>query len=161
MEHKITDEDLIEPDMIVFKYYKALYNGNLEIVKNILTPKSYIMMLESFGLKLSFEDPSFKSELEKVEEKASSLMQVEKALSDDLISRNLSPKIDILEVESNGSERITVYYTEDGKRKNLYFSKEDSGWKINYYAGRPIPQNSYTTIKKWLISILPPFKLLT
>jgi len=161
MQDKVADEVLMEPEMIVYRYYKALYSGDLEFVKSIMTPKSYSMMLESFGLKLSFKDPFFKAELEKVEEEASSLKKVEKALSDDLRSRNVSPEIDILEVEANGSIRKTVYYTEDEKRKNLYFSKEDSGWKINYYAGRPIPQSHFTSIKKWFISILPSFKLPT
>ena len=29
-------------------------------------------------------------------------------------------------------------YTEDEKEKKLYFSKEEDGWKINYYAGRKV-----------------------
>ena len=160
VKHKVIDEALMEPDMIVDKYYKALYSGDLKIVKNIMTQKSYIMVLESFGLKLSLEDSSFKAELEKVEDDASSLKKVEKALSDDLKSYNSSPVIEISKVESNGSARKTVYYTEDGKRKRLHFSKEVSGWKINYYAGRPIPQSYISSIKKWFTSILPSFKYL-
>ncbi len=160
MKHKITDEVLMEPDMIVDRYYKALYSGDLKIVKNIMTQKSYIMMLESFGLKLSLKDPFFKAELKKIEEEASSLEKVEKALSDDLRLCKLSPTINISEVEPNSSTRKTVYYTEDGKKKNLYFSKEDSGWKINYYAGRPVPQSCFSSIKNWIVSILPSFKTL-
>jgi len=140
--------------MIVDKYYKALYSGNLGVVKNIMTQKSYLMVLESFGLKLALENVSFKAELEKIENEASSLKKVEKALSEDLRSYNFSPAIEILKVELNGPARKTVYYTEDGKRKSLHFSNEDSGWKINYYAGRPIPQGYISSIKKWVIQNL-------
>jgi len=127
-----------EPSEIVSKYYHALYSGDLTMVKDLMTEKSYMMTLESFGLRLSFRDAKFKSLLKKIEENQSSLEKVETLLSEELISRNKTPKIEIIKSEPNGDERKTVHYTEDGKIKRLYFSKEDSGWKINYYAGRKV-----------------------
>ena len=120
------------------KYYKALYGGDLHCVKDLMTWKSYAMMLESFGLRLSLRDSSFKRQLEKIEEDVSSLREVEQKLSSELLLRNRSPQINIQQVEPNGSGRKTVSYEEDGKAKKLYFSKEDDHWLIDYYAGRPI-----------------------
>ncbi|WP_415406003.1 hypothetical protein ACLHDG_09555 [Sulfurovum sp. CS9] len=147
-----------EPSEIISKYYHALYNGDLSAVKDLMTEKSYIMTLESFGLRLSFRDGEFKSLLKEIEDSPESLEKVEALLSQEIISRNKAPKIKISKCEPNGSERETVYYTEDGKVKKLYFSKENGGWKINYYAGRPLPQSYFSIIKNWTISILPSFK---
>lgn len=132
------DDNYLQPEMIADKYYKALYGGDLRCVKSLMTWKSYTMILESFGLRLSFRDLSFKRQLENIEEDASSLREVEKKLSSELLSRNRSPQINIQKVESNGSKRKTVSYEEDGKSKKLYFSREDDRWLINYYAGRPV-----------------------
>jgi hypothetical protein len=140
-----------EPSEIVSQYYHALYSGDLTKVKDLMTEKSYLMTLESFGLRLSFRDAEFKSLLEEIEDNQSSLQKVEALLSK-------APKIEITKTEANGLERKTVHYTEDGKAKRLYFSKENSDWKINYYAGRPVPQSYFSSIKNWIISILPSFK---
>jgi len=136
-------------------YYTSLYSGDLQSVKDIMTERSYIMVLESYGLKLSLEDPTFKIQLAKIEDDESSLLAVEKKLSAELASRNESPQINILEVHPNGTERQTVEYTEDGKAKKLHFSKANGHWKINYYAGRPVPQSYFSSIKNWIVSILP------
>jgi len=146
-------EVFLTPDLLVDKYYTALYTGDLTYVKSIMTQKSYLMMLDAFGLKLALEDPSFKAELEAAGTEVSSLNKVEDLLSSDLRSRKLSPQIEIIELESNGAQRVTVYYKEDGKSKRLYFSKEKEGWKINYFAGRPITpvsESYFSKIKKKL-----------
>ncbi len=149
---------MMQPDKVVIKYYEALYDGDLETVRELMTQKSYLMMIESFGLELSLKNPSFGLELKRIEEDSASLKKVEGTLSGEIKSYQLSPVIDILRIEQNGSSRKTVYYTEDNNRKNLYFSKEGNSWKINYYAGRPIPQSYFSSIKNWIISILPSFK---
>ena len=127
-----------EPSEIVSQYYHALYSGDLTTVKDLMTEKSYMMTLESFGLRLSFRDAKFKSLLKEIEDNQTSLEKVEALLSEELVSRNKAPKIEIIKSEPNGSERETVHYTEDEKVKRLYFSKEESAWKINYYAGRKV-----------------------
>ena len=128
----------LEPAEIIALYYKALYSGDLGTVKALMTRESYIMTLETFGLRLALRDPDFKAKLKKMEEDPAILAEVEKRLSSDLLSRDLSPDIEIVSVSKNGDTRETVEYTEDGKSKKLYFSKEEEGWKINYYAGRKI-----------------------
>lgn len=128
----------LQPEEVVNRYYKALNTGDFESIKCLMTQQSYYMTLESLGLKLAFKDLLFKHELENMQEDKVSLQKVEQVLSEDLLSRNNSPKIKIGKMEPNGSSRVTVHYTEDEKVKNLYFSKEEDGWKINYYAGRKV-----------------------
>jgi hypothetical protein len=128
----------LEPKDIIGLYYNALYSGDLPFVKGLMTAESYSMTLDTFGLRLSLKDPAFKARLQEIDVNAASLAEVERKLSDDLVSRNLSPKIEVMNISWNGTKRQTVEYTENGKFKKLYFSKENDGWKINYYAGRKV-----------------------
>ena len=128
-----------KPHDIVVAYYQALYSGDLAQVKALMNEKSYSMTLESFGLRLALKDPLFKSQLKEIET-PEILKQVEIKLSEDLISRHKNPQIEITSTLSNGPDRQTVHYKEDGKDKVLYFSKEDEEWKINYYAGRKVSE---------------------
>jgi hypothetical protein len=128
----------LEPKDIIPLYYNALYSGDLPFVKSLMTPESYIMTLETFGLGLTLRDRDFKEKLKEIEQNSISLAEVERKLSDELVSRNKSPQIVVQDIVWNGIKRQTVEYTEDGKLKRLYFSKEDDGWKINYYAGRKV-----------------------
>jgi len=123
---------------VVGLYYEALYHGDLCIVRELMTEQSYFMTLEAFGLRLSFRDAEFKKQLGKVEEDPASLAAVESRLSADLLTRKPSPQIKIVSSSWNGHERQMVNYTEENKMKELYLSKEESGWKINYYAGRKV-----------------------
>ena len=127
-----------EPKDIIDLYYNALYCGDLPFVKGLMTAESYSMTLETFGLRLSLSDPAFKAKLKMIDEDSVSLAEVERKLSNELVSRNKSPIIEVKTVSMNGANRQTIEYTEDGKFKRLYFSKEEDGWKINYYAGRKI-----------------------
>ena len=128
----------MEPNEITSLYYKLLYSGDLQGIKALMTETSYFMTLESFGLGLSFEDTHFKALLKEIKENEDSLTKVEDSLSKDLEARTNNAKIEILNAEMNGNKRQTVNYTEAGKVKKLYFSKEKEGWKINYYAGRKV-----------------------
>ncbi|GIT97808.1 hypothetical protein [Sulfurovum sp. TSL1] len=129
---------MLEPSDVLALYYTSLYSGDLGTVKELMTEGSYIMTLETFGLRLALRDQEFKSQLKKIEHDEDALAEVENKLSYDLIDRRNSPKIDIKSVSWNGENRQTIDYTEDGKMKKLYFSKEKDGWKINYYAGRKV-----------------------
>lgn len=128
----------IEPSDILTLYYTSLYSGDLSTVKELMTAESYMMTLETFGLRLALRDQKFKAQLKEIKEDEDALAEVEYKLSYDLISRKMSPEIDIKSVSWNGEKRQTIEYTEDGKMKKLYFSKEKDGWKINYYAGRKV-----------------------
>ena len=128
----------LEPKEIVGLYYDALYSGDLPFVKGLMTPDSYRMTLETFGLRVTLRDPAFKAKLKRIDDDSVSLAEVERKLSNELVSRNKSPKIKVKSVSMNGANRQTIEYTEDEKLKRLYFSKEEEGWRINYYAGRKV-----------------------
>ena len=157
MNH-IKHDDGLQPEEIVSRYYKALNSGDLKSVKALMTEESYHMALEPFGMGLSLRDPVFKAEWEKIKESRDALDEVEEKISAELLSRDLSHQIDIKQVESNGEKRKIVYYEENSKKKRLYFSKEKGYWLIDYYAGRPLPQSYFSSMKKWVISKLPSFK---
>ena len=129
---------MLEPSDILNLYYTSLYSGNLGAVKELMTEESYYMTLETFGLRLALREPEFKAQLKNIETDEATLDEVENKLSYELISRKKSPLIDIKSTSINGTKRQTINYTEDGKDKKLHFSKEESGWKINYYAGRKV-----------------------
>ena len=129
---------ILEPSDILNHYYTLLYSGNVGMVKELMTEESYYMTLETFGLRLALRNPEFKAQLKNISEDANTLEEVENKLSYELLSRNISPKIEIKSISSNGTKRQTIDYTEDGKDKKLHFSKEKDGWKINYYAGRKV-----------------------
>jgi len=152
------DNDFLQTEEMVGKYYHALYSGDLKSVKEMMTEESYYMTLEPFGLKLSFNDPVFKAQWDQIEENKDALYEVEKKISAELLSRDLSPQIDIKQTEPIGLERITVHYVKDGKNKKLYFSKESGDWRINYFAGRPVKPGYFASLKNWVKSIMTSFK---
>lgn len=129
---------MLDPSDILNLYYTSLYSGDLSTVKELMTEESYIMTLETFGLKLALRDKVFKSQLKNISEDDEAMNEVENKLSYELLSRNVSPQIEIKYASANGIKRQTIDYIENGKDKKLYFSKEKSGWKINYYAGRKV-----------------------
>lgn len=129
---------LMKPEEIVIRYYELLYGGSIGKLKELMVGSSYRMTLEAFGLRLSLKNPVFKSLLEKIEEDDKTLKKVEELLCAELAYRKISPEIQIVEVEMNGEERMTVHFTENKKEKKLYFSKKNEVWKIDYYAGRRI-----------------------
>ncbi|MEA2049025.1 MAG: hypothetical protein U9O64_11350 [Campylobacterota bacterium] len=160
-DKNIKNNDVLQPEEIVGRYYDALYKGDLESVREMMTEASYMMTLEPFGIKLSFNDSTFKTEWDQREERKEALHEVEKKISKELLSRKLSPQIEIKEIEAIGLERRTVHYSKDGKNKKLYFSKEGGDWYINYFAGRPTPpqpKSYFSSVKSWIKSIIPSFK---
>ncbi len=137
-ENRMMSYVMLVPSDILNLYYTSLYGGDLCTVKELMTEESYTMTLETFGLRLALRDPEFKVQLKNINEDTDALAEVENKLSFDLISRKMSPKIEIKSTSLNGTKRQTINYTEDEKDKKLYFSKEENGWKINYYAGRKV-----------------------
>lgn len=117
-------------------YYHAIATGDLQSLKFLMTPRSYRMILEAFGLKLSFKDREFKKILSQIDENKEALLCVEKRLVKEGDFEKPFPALEIEAVKENGTDRKIVVFKEEGIRKKLYFSYESAGWKINYYAGR-------------------------
>lgn len=138
LENRSMSYVMLEHSDILNLYYTSLYSGDLCAVKELMTEESYYMTLETFGLRLALRDPEFKAQLKDIKEDADALAEVENKLSFELISRKMSPVIEIKSTSMNGTKRQIIDYTEDEKMKKLYFSKKEEGWKINYYAGRKV-----------------------
>ena len=128
-------------DAIVTEYYRALAHADLAMLKVLMVPTSYYMTLEAVGVRLAVKDLEFREVLKHIEESEKSLLSIEKQILKAGLLPKAMPVIAIKEIVKNGSERQTVLYEENGTVKKMYFSKEDDGWKINYYAGRKIDKN--------------------
>ncbi len=126
----------MSPEDIVKYYYHALSTGDLQSLKFIMTQKSYLMILEVCGWRLSFKDRYFKRILSQAEEDEEILFAVEQTLTKTGYFSKSFPSLAIDEVKDDGFDRKIVQYTEEGISKKLYFSHEATGWKINYYAGQ-------------------------
>ena len=137
----VTQYQPASPVELVRAYYDVLTEGDFTKLKNLMTLKSYYMSLQAFGLRLSFKDATFKSQLSDIEKNAVALKNVEERLHRENSVKVNAYSIIIQHVRENGTNRRIVEYTENGKVKEFYFSKESEGWRINYYAGREI---SYT-----------------
>jgi hypothetical protein len=129
---------ILEPKALVSSYYQALYSGELKKVQAITTQESFYMTLESFGLRVSLRDRSFKEALGRIEDDPYALVEVMHKLSKEMKSRNKRPSIQIVSVQQNGTHRQTVRFKEDGKMKMLHFSRLEGAWKVDYYAGRKV-----------------------
>ena len=132
----VTQYQPASPVELVRAYYDVLTEGEFFKLKNLMTLKSYHMSLQAFGLRLTFKDATFKSQLADIEENVVALKNVEERLQKEKNVRKGPYSIIIQHIRENGSDRKIVEYTENGKAKKLYFSKEPEGWRINYYAGR-------------------------
>jgi len=132
----VTQYQPASPVELVRAYYDVLTEGDFTKLQNLMTLKSYHMSLQAFGLRLSFKDATFKSQLSDIEENAVALKNVEERLQKEKRVKIIAYSIVIQHVKENGEERKIVEYTENGKAKKLYFSREAEGWRINYYAGR-------------------------
>jgi len=142
-----------QPEELVDIYYQALYGGDFENLKTIMTEESYYMALEPFSIKLSIKDPLFKVQWEKIAEDENALHDVEKKISTEVLSQKLLPKILIKETEETGLKRKVVYFDEGGKHKKLSFSKQNCQWVIDYFAGRPVSPTYFSRIKHWIKSL--------
>jgi hypothetical protein len=121
---------------MVPRYYRALHDGDLPALRQMMAPASYRMTLEAYGLRRSFADADFKALLKRIDADEGALAEVEKVVAEMLRAQGALPKIGQLQTEPLGADRCAVRYTEDGVNKKLSFSKTDRSWRIDYYAGR-------------------------
>jgi hypothetical protein len=125
------------PEALVAMYYRALETGDMNALRNLMVPESYLMTLEAFGLKRSFTDPEFKALLQRIETDGAARFEVECIIARMLRRERKSPQIAHLRREPLGQDRCAVIYTEDDIPKKLSFSKQGTaGWRLDYYAGR-------------------------
>ena len=122
----------------LYLYYDAMKRGDLKSLSGVMTEESYLMTLDSIGFKRAFKDKEFKKLLNDMHNDKYSLDQVEVILSKDLANAPSEHNVEIVKFEPNGSERVTIHYSEDSKSKKFYFSSASGEWKIDYKAGRKV-----------------------
>ena len=122
----------------LYLYYSTIKNGDLAILSTLMTEESYRITLESFAFKRAFKDAEFKKILKNIDSSKEDLSKVEEIISHDLRVNSIEHNISIVNFESNGNERITLHYKEDGNQKKMYFSNSTETWKIDHKAGRKI-----------------------
>ena len=122
----------------LYLYFSTIKNGDLAILATIMTQESYHITLESLGFKRAFKDVEFKKMLKNIDSSKEDLHKVEEAISHNLRANSIERDIDIVDFESNGTNRITLHYNEDRNPKKMYFSNSSGKWKIDHKAGRKI-----------------------
>ena len=120
----------------LYLYYSTIQNGDLAILSTLMTEESYHITLESLAFKRAFKDPEFKKILKNIDSNKEDLSKVEKIISNDLRVNSIEHTINVTNFESNGSDRITLHYSENGHPKKMYFSNSSGEWKIDHKAGR-------------------------
>jgi len=132
----ISDQVKSTLEAALYRYYDALKHGEMQTLSALMTRDSYHLTLESLGFKRAFKDARFKRLLKSIDEDARALKEVESVLSADLAAEVREHEIKPVDFESEGTERITLRFKEDGHPKKLYFSSRLGAWKIDYKAGR-------------------------
>ncbi len=127
----------------LLSYYEALEQGDFPALATLMTKKSFLTLLRSLGFKRAFKDKPFKDLLKRIEGSQAALKKVERLLSEDLATTERRHDIALLAFDSNGSNRVTVRYTEDGYPKKLHFVYIQGRWKIDFSVDRPKNQSLF------------------
>ncbi|MBC8236997.1 MAG: hypothetical protein H8E76_02090 [Helicobacteraceae bacterium] len=117
-------------------YYDSLRSADLKSLRSVMEDESYFSLLEMMSFKHVFHDASFKVSLEAMQSDALALKKVEDAVSSDLKKRVQGVKIKVRSLESKGSDRAALHYSENDNIKKMYFSYSEENWKIDSRAGR-------------------------
>ncbi|MBL6973261.1 MAG: hypothetical protein ISR67_02620 [Sulfurimonas sp.] len=117
-------------------YYDSLRSADLKSLRSVMEDESYFSLLEMMSFKHVFHDASFKVLLETMQSDALALKRVEDAVSSDLKKRVQGVKIKVRSLESKGSDRAALHYSENDNIKKMYFSYSEENWKIDSRAGR-------------------------
>ena len=127
--------DLHSPRAAVASYYAAMNEGDLTAMEQTMVQDSYDLDVQVYALSIAFQDKTFRTILKQYKEsrEAREIVkeEVEKKLRDRPKKRATS-----LRVMETGDARALVRFREEGKPKQLYLSRHDGVWKIDYQAGR-------------------------
>jgi len=128
---------LSTPKEAVRSYYKAMNNADTEALHEIMVPTSFDITMEVWALSKALKEKNFAKKLKRYGTDMKIDAEVHEAVRYKLL--HASPKeISNLEVTALGKSRCMVRYEEDGKKKQLFTSLHEQGWKIDYKAGRKI-----------------------
>lgn len=124
------------PESILESYYDAVAAGDMAALRQMMVPDSYLMTLEAYGLQLVFREPAFRSILKACETSDAALAEAEARVGEVMRHAASRPTVVRTQTERLGEARATLHYTENGTPKKLYLRRTETGWKIDYLAGR-------------------------
>jgi len=130
-----SDVDLHSPIATVSSYYAAMNEGDLFSLERTMVKDSYDMDVQVYALSIAFKDEVFHTILKHYAENEEAREIVKREVAKKLRSRPERRAGDF-SVTDIGTDRVIVRFTEEGKAKQLYLSRQDSAWMIDYKAGR-------------------------
>ena len=130
-----SEVDLHSPNSAVLSYYEALNEGDLAALEKIMVQASFDMDVQVYALSIALNDPDFHTILKQYANSPEARDIVKKEVTKKLRSRSKRAATDLYAI-SIGFDREMVRFKEDGKMKQLYLSKHETSWKIDYKAGR-------------------------
>ncbi|WP_345976969.1 hypothetical protein [Sulfurimonas sp. HSL3-7] len=127
--------NLHSPTAAVASYYAAMNEGNLTALEQTMVRDSYDLDVQVYALSIAFQDKTFRTILKQYKESPEAREIVKKEVEKKL--RNRPDKTPAsLRVMATDDARALVRFTEEGKPKQLYLSRHNGFWKIDYKAGR-------------------------
>lgn len=130
-----SEVNLHSPDLAVLSYYDAINDGDLNALEKIMVPESFDMDVQVYALSIALRDPEFHTILKQYANSHVAREIVKKEVVQKLQKRSKRAATELYSI-SIGIDRSMVRFKEDGKIKQLYLSKQDKLWKIDYKAGR-------------------------
>ena len=129
--------DLHSPGSAVNSYYNAMNEGDLVALEQIMVQESFDMDVQVYALSIALKDPDFHTILKQYANSQTARVIVKKEVVKKLRSRSKRSATDLYAI-SLGFDREMVRFKEDGMMKQLYLSKHETSWKIDYKAGRKV-----------------------
>jgi len=130
-----SEVDLRSPITAVSSYYAAMNEGDLTALEQTMVRESYDMDVQVYALSIAFQDEAFYTILKHYADNEEARAIVKREVAKKLRSRS-ERRVSAFSVADIGAERAIVRYREEGKAKQLYLSRHDSAWMIDYKAGR-------------------------
>ena len=127
--------DFHTPQKSVQAYYKAINSADISLLQAVMTPDSFDTEIKIYALSIALNDKSFYQQFKLYNKSSDAKQSIIQKVKEKLEQRTArSIKID--KVIQLGTDRVMVKFYEDGKKKQLYLSRHNDAWIIDYLAGR-------------------------
>jgi hypothetical protein len=130
-----SEVDLHSPAAAVTSYYAAMNEGDLSALEQTMVRDSYDLDVQVYALSIAFRDKTFHTVLKQYSQSQEARETVKKEVMKKLRERPEKTPVSLRVIET-GDARAIVRFREEGKPKQLYLSRHDGVWKIDYQAGR-------------------------
>lgn len=130
-----SEVNLQTPSSALKSYYGAINEGDLSALKKVMTPQSYDTDIQIYALSMALKDKKFHQQLRQYNSSLQAKKIVEQAVKKKLEARKKRTIVIKKELQLS-SNRVAVKFTENSKKKQLYFSHNKDRWQLDYLAGR-------------------------